>query len=213
MKRSLVLILTLGLIVGSFAPVADAARKKKKKKKPPAPVPVDVTYYIVWNGEGCALSITQDLANPEEACADPFAGVTGPMLGTGPFAMPALDALPLTLDAAKPIKGTISVESWYATGEIPDVMGTGEAEIAVSLTGTSGGEEVVIGELTTEPYIVTPAEANYVVEFEFEPPAELAGKVLDDLVLSLEATGNQMFHGVFPADGSSTLVVGALAVP
>jgi hypothetical protein len=209
-KRSLVLILTLGLILGSFAPVADAARRKKKKKKP---VPVDVTYQIVWDGEGCALSITEDLANEEEACADPFAGVTGSSLGTGPFVMPALDGLPLTLDTTKPIKGTISVQSWYAVGAGPDVMGMGEAEIAVSLTGTSGGEDVVIGELTTEPYLVTPAEANYVVEFEIEPPAELAKKVLDDLVLSLEATGNQMFHGVFPADGSSTLVMGAFALP
>lgn len=212
-KRSLVLILTLGLIVGSFAPVADAALAKKKKKKPPAPVPVDVTYYLVWNGEGCALSVTEDLANPEEACADPFAGLTGSSFGTGPFPMPALDGLPLTLDAAKPIKGTIHVQSWYAAGAGPDVMGIGQAQIDVSLTGISGGEEVVIGELTTEPYLVTPAEANYVVEFEIEPPAELAGAVLDELVLSLEATGTQMFHGVFPADGSSTLVIGALATP
>lgn len=206
MKRYLSVLLAAGLVIGSLVPVAEAAKRKKKKKKL---VPVEVTYHIVWGGEDCALSTTQDLANEEEACADPFAGLTGPMLGSGPFDMPALDGLPLRLNATEPIKGTLSVQSWYLTGEVPDVMGIGQAEIDVRLTGKSGDEEVTIGELTTEPYTVTPAEADYVVEFEIEPPEELAKKVFDEVTLSLEATGNQMFHGVFPADGSSTLVMGA----
>jgi hypothetical protein len=125
--------------------------------------------------------------------------------------MPALDAIPLTLDAAKPILGKINVQSFYAVGVGPDVMGAGMAELNVKLVGTSGGAEVVIGELSTEPYLVTPASADYVVEFEIQPAPELQGKVFDDLTLHLELGGDQMFHGVIPADGTSTLTIGAFS--
>ena len=206
MKKSLAVLVALGLVAGAVASPA-LARKKKPKK----PVPVDVTYYLVWNGEGCAIATTQANASPEDACADVFSGALGPELGTGPFLMPALDGIPLTLDAAKAIKGTINVESWYATGEVPDVMGVGAPQLEVALTGTSAGEEIVIGQFTSEPYIVTPASAEYVVEFEITPAPELAGKVFDSLTLSLESTGNAMFHGVFPADGTSTIVLGAFS--
>jgi len=208
MRRYVVLLMVVGLVAGFFAPTVDAKKKKKKK-----PVPVDLTYHVVWDGETCAISTTADLANAEEACADPFAGLTAPALGHGPWAMAALDGLPITFDAAKPIKGTISAESFYLVGVGPDIMGIGQAELAVSLVGTSGGEEVVIGEIVSDPYTVTPASAEYVVEFEIEPAAELQGKVFDTLTLNLELTGNQMFHGVLPADGTSTITFGAFAIP
>lgn len=208
MKRYVVIVLLVGLVASLFAPTAGAAKRKRKK-----PVPVDQVYYIVWGGEGCALATTTAQANPDENCADVFAGALGDQLGTGPFLMPALDGIPLTLDAAKPIKGRISTQSFYLVDVGPDVMGIGQAELEVKLTGTSGGEEIVIGELTTDPYTVTPASAEYVVEFEFQPAAELQGKVFEDLTLSLELTGNQMFHGVLPADGTSTLTIGAFGAP
>lgn len=207
MRRYIVVFVLVGLVASLFAPTAGAAKRKKKKP----PVPVDVVYHIVWAGDGCALSTTTDAASTEDACADPFAGALGEQLGTGPFAMPALDGVPLTLDATKPIAGKISTQSFYLVDVGPDVMGTGEAQLEVKLTGTSGGEEIVIGELITDPYLVTPAAADYVVEFEIEPPAELQGKVFEGLTLSLELSGDQMFHGVLPADGTSTLTLGALA--
>lgn len=213
MKRHLTLAVALAVVAAAFAPMAPAAAKKKKPKPKPVPVAVDAVYYIVWDGEGCVLSTSTTAANPDEGCADPFAGAAGPALGTGPFAMPAVDGLPLTLDASKAIAGKISVSSFYAVGVGPDVMGIGEAQVDVKLTATSAGQEIVLGELTTEPYLVTPASADYVVEFEIVPDAALAGVVLDGLTLSMEITGDQMFHGVFPADGTSTLTLGALALP
>ncbi|MGH2756054.1 MAG: hypothetical protein ACRDLB_16705 [Actinomycetota bacterium] len=206
MRRYLVPLLVVGLVAGSFVPDVAVAKKKKKKKKP---VPVEVTYHINWGDDTCVLSLTP--VESEEACADPFAGATS-SLGTA-FDMAAIDGLPLTLDAAQPIKGTINVQSYYFVGAGPDVMGIGQPQLEVKLAGTSDGEEVVIGELTTEPYTVTPASADYTVEFEIVPPEELVGTVLDDLTLTLQITGNSMFHGVFPADGTSTLTLGALAIP
>ena len=204
MKRKIAFLLVLGLVAGLLAPSAAIAKKKKKKA-----VPVDAVYHIVWNGEGCALSTTTEAASTEDSCGDPFAGETEPILGTGPWAMPALDGLPLTLDGSKPIKASISVSSYYATGIVPDVMGVGQAQIHAILTGTSGGEELALGEVTTEPYTVTPAQADYKVDFEFPAPADFQGRALDGLTLSMELVGHQMFHGVFNADGTSTLTIGA----
>lgn len=207
MKRQLTILLILGLVAGLLAPSVAEAKKKKAKK----PVPVEVVYHIVWNGEGCALSTSTAAASQEDACADPFAGATQSQAGTGPFAMPALDAIPLTLDASKVIKAHISADSFYATGAVPDVMGIGQPQIHAVLTGTVGGAETTIGEVTTEPYTVTPAESHYEVDFEFQPAPELAGKVFSGVTLSMEIVGNSLFHGVFPADGTSTLTVGAFS--
>ena len=206
MKRYAVILMVIGLVLGLLGSTADARKKKK-----PKPVPVDQVFYIVWDGEGCALATTTDMASEEDACADPFAGAFGAQLGSGPWAMPALDGIPVTLDASKPITGKISAESYYLFGPPAqgDVMGIGQAELSVKLVGVSGGEEIVIGELTTDPYLVTPASAEYVVEFEIDPADELQNKVFESLTLHLELTGDQMFHGVLPADGTSTLTVGA----
>ena len=206
MRRNAIILLVIALIAGSMAPVAEAAKKKKKK-----PVPVDQVFHLVWGGEACALSVTADMANPEESCADTFWGATEALSG-GPAIIPAIDGLPLTLDASKTIRAKLAVQSWYFAGLGPDVMGIGEAEVHALLTGVSGGEEITIGEATSEPYLVTPASANYEVEFEIQPAEELNNKVFEEITLSLQTQGNQLFHGVFPADGTSTLTFGTFAL-
>ncbi|MFN2595202.1 MAG: hypothetical protein ABR579_09985 [Actinomycetota bacterium] len=210
MKRHLSILLILGLAVSLIGPAAAHAAKPKKKKKP---VPVDVVYHIVWNGDGCALSTSTDMASDSDSCQDPFAGATQSALGSGPFDMPALDGLPLTLDGSKAIKAHISADSYGAVGLGPDIIGIGQPQIHAKLTGTVDGNDVTIGEVTTDPYTVTPAAYHYTVDFEFPVPAELANKVLTGLTLSMDIEGKSLFHGVFPADGSSTLTVGAFATP
>lgn len=208
MRRHLVVLLVVGLVVGALAP-AQAAKKKKPKK----PVPVDVTYNVVWNGDACALSTSTALANPEEACLDVFAGgITGSRLGSGPFVIPAIDGLPLTVDAAKPIKGKLQMDSFVLANGAPVPVGVGASEVHVTLTGTSAGADVTLGEATAE-YVVTPATADYEFEFEMTPAADLAGKVLDSLTLTVDVVGPTIFHGVIPADGTSTVTLGAFAVP
>lgn len=212
MRRHLVALLALGLVVGALAP-AQAAKKKKPKPKPPAPVAVDVAYNVVWNEDTCALSTTTALAAEGEFCSDPFAGApaaTG--LNTGPFVMSAIDGLPLTLDAAKPIKGKIQMDSFVLDSNAPVPMGVGQAEVQIILTATVAGADVTLGETTAE-YLVTPQTTDYEIEFEIVPAADLAGKVLDSITFSAEVVGNSAFHGSIPADGQSTLTFGALALP
>lgn len=211
MKRHIVLLLVVGLVAGALAP-AQAAKKKKKK---PKPVAVDVTYTIVPAGDGvCGLSTDAELAD-DTSCGDPFAGsTTGSALGSGePILVSALDGLPLTLDAAKPIQGTLNIGS-YTLAALADngagvPLGVGEGEWQIGLTGTSGGEDVTIGEVTSDSYLVTPGTGDYEVTFEITPGEELAGTVFDSLTLSLEQIGSATVHGAIRADGTSTLTLGA----
>jgi hypothetical protein len=212
MKRYLILLLVVALGVGVLAP-AQAAKKKKKKK----PVAVDVTYKVVSGGDTCALSIDASLA-ADGSCGDPFSGaITGPVAGTGPTLISAIDGLPLTLDASKPVKGTFVMGS-YTLAALSDAgagqpLGVGQAEWDIILTGTSGSEDVTIGEVTTEAYTVTPGTGDYEVTFEIKPAPELAGKVFDGLTLSLEQTGNTLVHGAIGTDATSSLTIGAFAIP
>lgn len=210
MRRHLVTLLVVGLIVGALAP-AQAAKKKKPKPKSPTPVAVDVTYNLVQGGDaGCALSIATGEA---ASCGDPFGGaITGPVAGGGPIAIPAVDGLPLTLDASKPVKGKFVLRS-YGVAAVPQApLGAGEAEVHFVLTATSAGEELVLGEVTTDTYVVSPASRTYDVEFEIVVPAEMTGKVLDSLTLTYEMTGPAVLHGALSDDGN-TLTLGAFAVP
>lgn len=213
MRRHVILLLVIGLVVGALAP-AQAAKKKKNKKKP---VAVDVTYTVVGGGDACALSIDKELA-ADGSCGDPFGGaITGPVAGTGPTLISAIDGLPLTLDAAKPVKGTFDMGS-YTLAALSDAglgqpLGAGEAQWHIILTGTSGGEDITIGEVTTETYVVTPGTGDYEVTFEITPAEELAGKVFEDLTLSLEQIGPTLIHGAIGTDGTSSLTLGAFTVP
>lgn len=210
MRRQLVVLVVVGLIVGALAP-AEAAKKKKKPPAPAVPVPVDLVYNVVSGGEAtCALSIA---TGEPASCGDPFGGAITGAAGqsAGPIAIAAIDGLPLTLDASKPIKGKFVMRS-YGLAAVPQApLGAGEAEITWVLTATAGGEDLTLGEATSS-YLVSPASRTYEVEFEMAPAADLTGKVLETLTLTYEATGPTVLHGGLSDDGN-TLTLGAFAVP
>ena len=202
----------LALALGALAPAT--AKKKKPKFKP-----VNVTYNVVWQ-EACALSVKTDLANPEESCGDPFAGSTtgdiaqATTLSSGePILISAVDGLPLKLNASKPIQGSFIFGSYtlaaLADQGLGQPLGVGEAQYQIIMAGTSGGKEVVVGEVTTEPYTVTPGTDDYEVTFEITPAAETAGKTFDSLSLSFQQIGSATIHGAVSADATSKLTLGA----
>ena len=213
MRRSIVVLLVVALALG----VLTSAQAKKKKK--PKLKPVNVTYNVVWQ-EACVFSVKDALANPDESCGDPFAGsTTGAVaeettLSDGlPILITAVDGMPLKLDASKPITGDFIFGSYtlavLADNGLGQPMGVGEAQYDIVLTGTSGSDEVVIGEVTTEPYTVTPGTDDYEVSFEITPAQEAAGKTFSALSLSFEQVGSATIHGAVRADATSKLTLGA----
>ncbi len=204
MKQRIAVLVALGLVVGSMAGTADAA--KKKKPKPKAPVPVDVKFELGMEGDACVFSTTPMPGDGD--CGSPFWGLLGSQLEPDPLGASAVNGLPLTLDATKPIKGTIVVES-YALAVGPDIVGVGEPSVVITATGTSGGAEVPLGEFESDPYLVTPAQVEYPVEFEIAIPAEHDKKVLDGLTLTWEVTGPSMFHGAVQPEGTTNFTLGA----
>ncbi|HEX2240275.1 MAG TPA: hypothetical protein VHJ82_03935 [Actinomycetota bacterium] len=204
MRKVLIGLVALSLVVAT----APANAKKKTKL-----VPADVTYYNVGSGDACgSLTLTQ--SEGDGGCGNPFYGILEPADPGGgvPMQHLAVDGLPLTLDTSKPITGSVTVQSYLLAGAPMDVdvVGVGQAVLTVVLTGTTGGEEVTIGEFESAPYLVTPAEIEYVVEVEIAPDEALNGKVFDSLTMSLKNIGNSLFHGVYPADGTTQLTFGAL---
>lgn len=172
----------------------------------PAPVAVDVTYQLGMEGDACVFATT---AKPGDGdCGSPLWGLLGDDLDPEPRGAAAVDGLPLTVDATKPIKGVIVVES-YALALGPDVAGVGQPSVVITATGTSAGQDVAIGEFTSDPYVVTPNQVEYPVEFEIAVPAELDKKVLDGLTLTWRVTGPSMFHGAVQPEGTTNFTMGA----
>lgn len=202
MKKKIAILVALGLVVGSLAGTAEAG---KKKKKPKAPVPVDVNFTLGLADDACIFSITPTPGDGD--CGSPFWGVLGEELEPDALGASAVDGLPLTIDATKPIKGTIVFES-YALAVGPDVVGIGQPSVTITATGTSGGAEVALGEFTSDPYTVLPNQVQYPVEFEIQIPAENDKKVLDGLTLTWKVTGNSMFHGAVQPDGVNGFTIG-----
>ena len=202
--KKIAVLLALGLVAGSFAGTAEAA-KKKKKPKTPVPVQADVTFTLGYDGEACIFSVSPTPGDGD--CGSPLWGVLGEELAPDALGASAIDGLPLTIDATKPIKGKIVFES-YALAVGPDVAGIGQPQVTITATGTSGGAEVPLGEFTSDPYTVLPNQVEYPVEFEIQIPAEHDKKVLEGLMLTWKVTGNSMFHGAVQPDGVNGFTIG-----
>jgi hypothetical protein len=201
MRRSVVLL----VIVGLAAAAAPATARSRLKVR----VPRERTFYLVPGAERleCALSTDLRLADESRSCGgDTFEGVTEPYLGTEPAKFAARDGLPLRLDVSRPITGRVMVRSSSVWGFIGHV-GVGEARLRARVTAVTAGEPVTVGETITEPYMVTPEEDDYVVEFRIDPDEALAGVRLDALALELEVTGVVTGHNHFLPHGSSSLTL------
>jgi hypothetical protein len=197
MRRGLALLLTIA-VVACLSPAAGARARKRPARA--------VTYYMVPDGEGCMLSTNRRLSDPTKACSRSPAATTS-ATPNAPVEIPVGDGLPFRIDVTRPVQGIVSVRSTTLISTTGP-LGAGEAQLAARLTGLAGGKEIAIGETTSDPYTVTPASAEYTIEFEIDPDAALAGVVLDELTLSLHTTGTTVRHGGFPADGSSSLTLG-----
>jgi hypothetical protein len=198
MRRIVALLVLVGLLAGLTAMPAAAKKPEAARSQ---------TYYVVPGaGFQCRLSIDAESGRPGAGCDTGYDVATNPSLTSKPTWIPALDGLPLVLDANRTIRGAVTVSTrplWGYTGE----YGAGPSQVRAIVTGFVDGEEVLVGSATSEPYVVVPTQAEYEVEFEIDPDAELAGAALTELTLGLKVVGPNVRHNYFYADGQSTLTI------
>ena len=198
-------IVTLGLVgllaLGLLSPASAA----KKKKKPKAPVPVEVQFFLRAD-DGCP----EPYLSTEAGSADGFCyyGVDDMFNEYGAdaaFGDPvdhyvATDGVPLKLDPARKVTGSITISGWAGTG-------IGPAELDVTLKGTIAGEEKVLGTFA-ESYTGEP-NVDHVSEFEITIDPALAGAVLDGLTLDVYSHGTTLFGRGAEHNGQSFIKVPA----
>lgn len=200
MRRTLVTFMLVA-VVAAAVPEALAGTSKTRSSR---------TFYVLpGDGSGeCALSVARTLDARGSCWTDSFAVTPG--LPSETVWMAARDGLPLSLDVARSIRGSITVRARYLWGDV-GAMGAGQAQLEVTVTGVSEGEEVVVGTITSDAYSVTPDVTEYEVPFQIEPDAALAGATLSDLRLGVAIAGANVNHAVFPADGRSSVTIPVVA--
>lgn len=213
MRKVLALVLASVLVL-SVVSVAQAGKKKKKKKKKPALVSVEQQMFL--RGDACdadarALSLT-DAADAE--CIYTRAGLVYDTIpesapapvGSNPnHTWPAVDGIPLKLDASKPITGEIYTMGLFPlVGDYPGIS-AGSVRLTVTVVGESGGEEKTIGEFVDE-FTVLPGDAAHASMVEIVPEADLDKSEFTSLTLITRIGGNSVGHGVYKLDDPSSFI-------
>lgn len=207
MHKTLSAVLSLALVLALGIPAAAQQQS--------TPVSGALTYYLVSQGDTCGyLSLTKkDRGAPTDGCGSPFYGLLEPTARPRLRRMTHLaeEGLPFTLDASRLIAGSVTVRSYLVVGIARrDAAGVGQPILEVKLLGSVEGEEVTIGEFVSDPYTITPAARDYSVNFRMRPNASLSGKVIESLKLKLKTGGRSLFHGFYPANGTTHLTLGTL---
>ena len=215
MKRMIAVIVLGGLLGGiGFAPAT--AKKKPKKKPKPKIVAKDVNYYLRradCGGDDDAISLSiVDGPDGGSGCGSAFAGAPNEVFvqtGDPPssYLWPAIDGVPFTMNAAKPITGEITVQSFSGSPTLPapPYTSAGQATLVVNLSGTTGGESKVIG-TASNTYVVTPDTGSYTTEFTMTPDKALEKAVFTELQLETYVRGTTVLHGFFELDDPASFI-------
>ncbi len=138
-------------------------------------------------GDGCGLVLT-------------IVGVGG-TADQGAFVdYPSTDGMPLTLDASRPVTGTIDLQSFGITD--PLAAGTGLVTVSVSLEALDQGNGVSVGS-DSESVLITPTQAEYPVAFTIQPNGALDRADLSGLDLRVHVEGPYAFSGFIGNSGKS----------
>ena len=229
MRKSLILLIVGGLIVGSLG--APAMAKKKKPK--PAATSVDQKFFL--RSTGCSvpdenfdyLSLTDADEATEcfytaggaryeigkatgDACApDPTTGGQRCAFASKKTAtryFDAIDGVPIVLDTAKAITGSIWTSGGACVTSLtpcsPAGLGLGNATTDVSVVGKIGEKEVVIGELS-ETYQIVPGTVHE-IKIDFKIDASLAGQVFETIEVQTWQGGMAIGHHIINTNGATS---------
>ena len=144
-------------------------------------------------GDGCGLVLT-------------IVGVGG-TADQGAFVdYPSSDGMPLTLDASRPVTGTVDLESFGIAD--PVAAGTGLVTVSVSLDALDQGNGVPVGS-DAETVLITPTQTEYPVAFTIHPNGALDRADLSGLDLRVHVEGPYAFSGFIGNSGKSFMDVPA----
>lgn len=194
-------ILALALIAGLVAGSLSVAEAKKKKKKKPKLVPATSTFFLRHESDDCAdeTTFTLSLTDGDDVDCQYATNAAWPAFGYVPSTYGTADGVPFNLDATKAITGVISIRSYFVG------VGAGPASVTVTLTGTSGGEEVALGEFSTE-YTAVPA-TTHTFEYEIDPDDALNMKEFTGFTATVTPDGTTVgMHGVIEHDTPPSLI-------
>jgi hypothetical protein len=139
-------------------------------------------------GDGCGLVLTS------------VVGAGGTVDQAASVDYPSTDGMPLTLDAGRPVTGTIDLESFGiadGTG-----AGTGLLTVTVDMEALYQGNGVPIGS-DTETVLLTPAQSDYPVAFTIQPNGALDQSDLSGIDLRVHVEGPFAFNGFIGNSGKS----------
>ena len=212
-KRTLALVLALGLVGGALAAPAQGA---KKKKKPKAPVLVQVDQQMFVRGDACtvearSLSIVD---NADAECIFTRAGIVYEAIpesapapvGANPWQeWPAIDGVPLKLDTSKHITGEIYTEGLFPlVGDFPGIS-AGQVRLTIQFVGETGGEEKVLGEFVDE-FTAVPGAEPHLTAVDIALPTELEAAEFTSIKMRTRFGGASAGHGVLKLDDPSSFV-------
>lgn len=177
MKKVVTLAVVAALALVVVGP-ADAKKKKPKKLSPAA------VQYFLRTAEDCTAPFLSTTDGEDVDCiyGDTGFSAVGEAAGEDwSMTYVASDGLPLVLDTAGKVTGSMAIRGWNTAG------GIGEAEVDLVLSATIAGEEKEIGTFN-HAYSAGPAHVE-TIEFEMVLDPALAGVTLDGMSLNVYAHG------------------------
>lgn len=218
MKKLVVLGLVAGLIAGSLAAPAGAAKKKKKKKPPAAPVSVDAKFFLRQDATPCSashehLSLTDgtDLVcfyTTGGAANEARAQTTGPIITDWAVE----EGVPFVFDTAKKITGEITVRGGDLDTGVAGSTGpvsAGQARFDLAVVAEIGGEEKEIGAVS-ETWMTVPGDVH-LVKLDLAIDPAFAGQQVTAFRIDTQLRGVSIGpHSIELEDPASFLVVPTL---
>lgn len=215
-SRKIAVALLAACLAGGVLAAPAAARKKPLRS-------ASQTFYFVQLGsescapEGQALSITPVSENRGQ-CLSAAAGPVNEVYETttgcevtaqdndpcNGYVYPAANGLPLTLDARRPVTGTVHVANVDPAG-LPVSAGAGAATFHLTLRGKIDGVTHLLGTFSAD-YVVTPAQTVYDIPVEIELDPALARSTLSSLSATVWNSGITAGHGVVKQDTSNLVL-------
>ena len=147
MKRSIVVLVALGLLAGALVAPADAKKKKKKPVRAVTLVPAELKFYPHHTPdgatpEGCTGAYFMDLkadtadttcSNSAQVAQEVYAAAGDELIS---YSYPATEGVPFVLDASRKLTGEITLRGTVSV----------DAKAHLKLSGTIDGAEAVIAE-------------------------------------------------------------------